>query len=195
MSTLQIDIETGSTKWKAAFPRQRRKIEEAAALAYLLAKKPAALKGQDVSISLTLGTDAAIRRLNREWRAKDKPTNVLSFPQLTMVKSTRTVAGKKKTVPGLRRSDLKAFAGRTLPLGDVVLAFETIKRESRLQKKTLESHTLHLVIHGVLHLLGYDHMSAKDAKNMEKLECDILAMMGYPDPYHDTAPRDSKKAG
>lgn len=189
MSTLQIDIETPSKKWLRAFPRQRRKIEEAAALAYLLAKKPAALKEQDVSIALSFGADSLLRRLNRDFRGKDKATNVLSFPQVAM--PTRGRVAKKKTAvqKPLRRSDLKIFAGRTLPLGDVALAYETVKREAREQKKTLESHTIHLVIHGVLHLLGYDHMSAAEAKHMEKLECDILAMMGYSDPYH--APRDS----
>lgn len=193
MSTLQIDIETASVKWKAAFPRQRKKIEQAAALAYLMAKKPAALKDQDVTLTLTFGTDAAIRRLNRMWRAKDKPTNVLSFPQLSLPTPGRLKTAKAG--PGLRRADLRTFAGRSLPLGDVILAFETIRRECREQKKTLESHTLHLVIHGVLHLLGYDHMSEKEAKYMEKLECDILRMMGYSDPYHVPTPRDSKKAG
>lgn len=189
MSTLQIDIETTSKKWARAFTRQRAKIEQAAALAYLLAKKPAALKDQDVSITLSLSGDAAIRRLNRAYRGKDKATNVLSFPQLALPTQGRQ-KGKQQA---LRRADLKIFTGRTLPLGDVVLAFETIKREAKDQQKTLESHTLHLVIHGILHLLGYDHMSAKEAKYMESLECDIMAMMGYPDPYH--APRDSKKAG
>ncbi len=190
MTTLQIDIDTASTKWKGAFTRQRKKIEQAAALAYLMAKKPAALKAQDVSLTITLSTDAAMRRLNRDWRATDKPTNVLSFPQLTLPTHGRTAKTKTRT-----RTDLRLFAGRTLPLGDVILAFETIRRECRAQKKTLESHTLHLVVHGVLHLLGYDHMSEKEAKYMEKLECDILAMMGYPNPYHDAATLDSKKTG
>ena len=76
MSTLQIDIETTSTRWKAAFPRQRRKIEQAAALAYLLAKKPAALKGQDVMLTITLGSNAAIRKLNRAHRLKDRKSVV-----------------------------------------------------------------------------------------------------------------------
>lgn len=195
MSTLQIDIETATTKWKAAFPKQRKKIEQAAALAYLLAKKPAALKGQDVSFTLTFTGNAAIKKLNRDYRAKDQPTNVLSFPQIAMPTPGRkaTARGKLRQAPPLKKGDLRVFTHRTLPLGDVVLAFETIRREAREQGKTVESHTLHLVIHGILHLLGYDHMSDAEAKHMEKLECDILAMMGYPDPYH--VPRDSKKAG
>lgn len=195
MTTLHIDTDTASTKWKAAFPKQRKKIEAAAALAYLMAKKPTALKTQDVSINLTLTSNAAIKKLNREYRAKDMPTNVLSFPQIAMPTPGRkaTARGKHKQAPALKKSDLRIFSQRILPLGDVVLAFETIKKEAKEQKKTIESHTLHLVIHGVLHLLGYDHMSDAEAKHMEKLECDILAMMGYSDPYH--APRDSKKAG
>lgn len=195
MSTLEINIDTATSKWKAAFPKQRKKLEAAAALAYLLAKKPAALKGQDVALTVTLTSNAAIKKLNRDFRAMDKATNVLSFPQIAMPTPGRlaTARGKHKQAAALKKSDLRVFSQRTLPLGDVVLAYETIKREAKEQKKTLESHTLHLVIHGVLHLLGYDHMSDKEAKHMEKLECDILEMMGYPDPYH--VPRDSKKAG
>ncbi len=195
MSTLHIHIDTASAKWKAAFPRQRKKIEEAVALAYVLAKKPAALKGQDVSINLTFTGNAAIKKLNRDYRMMDKATNVLSFPQIAMPTPGRvaTARGKIKQAAPLKKSDLRIFAQRDLPLGDVVLAFETIKREAKEQKKSIESHTLHMVIHGVLHLLGYDHMSDKEAKYMETLECDILAMMGYSDPYH--VPRDSKKAG
>lgn len=195
MSTLEINIDTATTKWKAAFPKQRKKMEAAAALAYLLAKKPAALKGQDVSLTVTLTSNAAIRKLNRDYRAKDMATNVLSFPQIAMPTPGRAAKarGKHKQAAPLKKSDLRVFSQRTLPLGDVVMAFETIKKEAKEQKKTVESHTLHLIIHGVLHLLGYDHMSDAEAKHMEKLECDILAMMGYPDPYH--VPRDSKKAG
>lgn len=189
MTTLRIHIDTASALWNKSFSRQRQKIEEAAALAYLMAKKPRALLAHDVEISLTLTTDAAIRKLNRDYRRKDKPTNVLSFPQLQL-----PTHGRKRASPKAPTAkDLRIFAGRVMPLGDVVLARQTIAREAKAQGKTLESHTLHLVVHGVLHLLGYDHMSAAEAKYMEKLECDILALMGYADPYH--ANERKKKTG
>ena len=189
MTTLSIHIDTASALWKKSFTRQRQKIEQAAALAYLLAKKPRALLAHDTEISITLTTDAALRRLNRDYRHKDKPTNVLSFPQLQL-----PTHGRKRSNPKPPTAkDLRIFEQRILPLGDVVLARQTIAREAKAQGKTLESHTLHLVVHGVLHLLGYDHMSAAEAKYMETLECDILALMGYNDPYH--ANEHKKKTG
>jgi probable rRNA maturation factor len=160
---LSINITLATKKWGRAFPRMRAKIEQAAALAVMRAKKPAALARRDCDLSILLTTDAKIRRLNRDFRGKDKPTNVLSFPQL----------------PPPPKGPV--------PLGDVVLAAETIRRESRMQGKNIESHTIHLVVHGVLHLFGYDHMKAKDAKTMENLECDILAILGYDNPYHEHA--------
>jgi probable rRNA maturation factor len=72
-----------------------------------------------------------------------------------------------------------------IPLGDIVLAFQTIRRECLMQDKTLENHVIHLIVHGTLHLLGYDHMRSREAEAMEKLECDILAALGYPDPYDE----------
>lgn len=163
MMLLTVHIGIASAKWRRAFPKMRLKIEQAAALAFLRAKKPRAFKGGRFEINILLSTDAAIRKLNRDFRGMDKPTNVLSFPQ------SSKIPGKNTPVM----------------LGDVIIAYETLKRECREQDKNLENHTLHMAVHGVLHLLGYDHMRLKDAKNMETLESDILETLGYPDPYHD----------
>lgn len=171
MKKLSVNIDAASVKWAKAFPRMSAKIEKAATRAFLDAKKPATFQGRIFEINIVLTTDLPIKKLNKIWRGKDKATNVLSFPQLDL----------KAPLP--RGAKIKLIS---LSLGDVVLAFETIKRESVFQKKTLEQHTLHLVVHGILHLLGYDHMSTKDATAMEKLECDILHALGYPDPYHET---------
>lgn len=111
-----------------------------------------------VSITILLTNDAEIKTLNTDFRGKPKATNVLSFPD-------------GSTLDGVTH------------LGDVVLAYETIAREAKEQKKALKAHMTHLVIHGVLHLLGYDHENAKDAKRMEALEINILAAMGIADPY------------
>ncbi|MDD9901076.1 MAG: rRNA maturation RNase YbeY [Alphaproteobacteria bacterium] len=172
MTSLSVSIDSTTVKWKNAFPRMKAKITEAAAYAFTAAKKPAVLKDRDIEIHILLTTNARIKPLNRDWMGKDKPTNVLSFPQFQ--------------IKGLKKSDLAHFPD-TVELGDVVLAHETIKREAREQGKKLEDHVIHLIVHGVLHLLGYDHMTEKDAKSMEKLECDILDVLGYPDPYHDAA--------
>jgi len=170
---LFVHLDVACARWKKAFPKMAAKIEQAAALAFLNAKKPAAFKGRNFEIAVILSNDSTIRKLNRDYRGKDKPTNVLSFPQMQL--------------RGLAEKDLDIFPARAaIPLGDVVLACGTVRREARAEGKNLENHTLHLVVHGVLHLLGYDHMKAKEAKAMEKLECDILAALGYPDPYHDT---------
>lgn len=170
MMRLAVTIDRAGARWNRAFPRMEDKIEQAVACAFLAAKKPTAFKDRRFEIAVLLCADRDVKALNRDYRGKDKPTNVLSFPQLKM--------------KGLRASALDVFPLRQhIPLGDVVLAHETIRREAREQGKSLEEHVIHLVVHGTLHLLGYDHMNAKDAKNMESLECDILASLGYPDPY------------
>lgn len=109
-------------------------------------------------LSVLLADDAAIRELNRDYRGFDKPTNVLSFP-----------AGP--TPP------------RTPLLGDLALAFETIGREAETDAKPFDHHLTHLVVHGVLHLLGYDHETDDEADAMETLETRILAGLGIADPY------------
>lgn len=118
-------------------------------------------------VSLLLTDDAHQRDLNSQWRGIDSPTNVLSFPD-----------------------------GSPLPdggrlLGDVVLALDTCRREAREQGKSLADHTAHMVVHGVLHLLGFDHEEAEEAAVMESLEVRLLAAMGIADPYAEglAAPR------
>lgn len=171
-SAITVQLDAPSPKWKRAFYAMNSRIERAAAAAFDGAKKPAAFARRRFEISVTLTDDANVKVLNREFRGIDKPTNVLSFPQIDL--------------GSFKKSSLDVFPkNMPIPLGDVVLGFQTIVRETREQKKTMENHTVHLVVHGVLHLLGYDHMRPKDAKVMEKLECDILRALGYPDPYKD----------
>lgn len=112
-------------------------------------------------ISVVLSDDEHIRELNKHHRNMDKPTNVLSFPP-----------ARSKAPPGTPRF-----------LGDIVLAFETIEREARDEDKPLENHITHLVVHGVLHLLGYDHEDEEEAELMENRERQILSGLGIPDPY------------
>jgi probable rRNA maturation factor len=122
-----------------------------------------------LSVSLLFTSDSEVRALNREWRGKDKPTNVLSFPML-------------------ERSELLALSAEGPPvlLGDIALAFETCAREAEEKGISLEHHAAHLIIHGLLHLAGYDHeTSSEDAAAMEALEIKALALMGIADPYGD----------
>lgn len=122
-----------------------------------------------LSASLVLTDDAEVRTLNAEWRGKDKPTNVLSFPML-------------------ERGELLALAPDGPPelLGDIALALETCQREAAEKGLPLEHHAAHLIVHGLLHLAGHDHeTSAQAARAMEALEIKALALIGIADPYGD----------
>ncbi len=122
-----------------------------------------------LSVSILFTTDAEVHRLNREWRDRDKPTNVLSFPMLS-------------------RDELLALEpeGPPVMLGDIALASETCAREAEEKTIPLEHHAAHLIVHGLLHLAGHDHVhSDKEAEAMETLEITALAKLGIPDPYGD----------
>ncbi len=112
-------------------------------------------------LGVTFTDDAAIRALNAEWRGKDKATNVLSFPAFAQV--------GEGVVPPM--------------LGDIVIAFETVEREAALEGKPFDHHLTHLVTHGFLHLLGYDHESDAEAEEMERVERSVLSALAIPDPY------------
>lgn len=121
-----------------------------------------AVLAPECEISVTFCNDAAIQQLNAEWRGKDQPTNVLSFP-----------------TPGA--------IGRKPLLGDVIVAFETVAKEAEQQGKLLRAHTAHMIAHGFLHLIGYDHETAAEAERMEALERKIAMALGFPDPYAEDA--------
>ncbi len=121
---------------------------------------------QKKEITLLFADDATLKTLNHDWRGKNKPTNVLSFPA---------------------NSDLKLPRGVPKPLGDIALGYETLVHEADQAGKTLKAHTTHLIVHGVLHLLGYDHMDDADAAKMEAREIRILKKLGIADPYRVNA--------
>ena len=115
----------------------------------------------DSELSLLFTDDAHVRVLNRDWRGKDQPTNVLSFPAFEVA------------------------PGDAIPpmLGDIALAFETVTREAGLEEKPFDHHLTHLVVHGLLHLMGHDHEEDGEAEAMEALERAALARLAIPDPY------------
>lgn len=120
-----------------------------------------------IEISIKLTDDAEVRALNRDYRHKDAPTNVLSFPMVPV-----------DLLETLTNSD----DGEVL-LGDIILAAETCAREAEEKRISVADHAAHLIVHGTLHLLGYDHMVDEEAEAMEGMETLALAALGLPDPY------------
>jgi probable rRNA maturation factor len=152
-----VEVTVACDAWLEFYP-------DAAAVATRAADAALAEGARDARfiVDITLTNDEEQRRLNSTYRGVDRPTNVLAFPQ-------GSTDATSTDVPVL--------------LGDVVLAFETVCREAAEQKKTFADHLSHLVVHGVLHLLGFDHENADEAGAMEALELKILAGLGVPDPY------------
>jgi probable rRNA maturation factor len=162
-----VEVATACSAWLDACPDAEAIAGAAARLTLARALRGRSIAaGSCVVIDIRLTDDGEQRQLNRTYRGKDAPTNVLSFPLADLAEP--------------------APPGSLVLLGDVVLAFETVRREAEAQHKTLADHFRHLVVHGVLHLLGFDHESGGDAAAMEAREIEILARLGVPDPYCDT---------
>jgi probable rRNA maturation factor len=138
-------------------------LRRAARAAVKAARRPRGLRpGGAVAVTVALMSDRAVRSLNHDFRGQDKPTNVLSFPADSFA-------------IGPRRNRVE--------LGDIALALGVVRREAKAQGKGAADHLAHLVVHGVLHLLGYDHEYDQDAARMERLERKALAALGIADPY------------
>mgnify|MGYP003377713934 FL=1 len=115
----------------------------------------------DCELTIRFVESKEIKELNAAYRNIDKPTNILSFP-------------------------FECPQGITLPLiGDLIICYDVLEKEAITQNKTLEEHLAHLIVHGCLHLLGYDHIEDEDAKIMEPLEVRAVELLGYPNPYKD----------
>jgi probable rRNA maturation factor len=161
-AAVDIDFAESCAEWR----RQLPEVEALCAAAARAALVAAGAATAPAELSLVLADDTLVRTLNQRWRGQDKPTNVLSFA---------AEEGSAPAVPA------------PLPrlLGDVVLAYETVAAEAVAQGKPLADHLRHLVVHGVLHLVGFDHMEDEEAERMEALETRILAGLGVPDPYRE----------
>ncbi len=152
----EIDIAVESPLWDAVAGLEP--MINAAIEAGLSEAAIAVMPGAEISVMLC--DDARIRSVNKQWRGIDKPTNVLSFPAVPPAR--------------LKSSPM---------LGDIVMAFETVEREAQADHKPLADHITHLTIHGLLHLLGFDHETAAEAEIMEACEVRALARLGIADPY------------
>ena len=159
-SELAVEVLRKSEPWDRAAVSDAVLVRTAAAA--FSAARPRGAGPCEVTVVLT--DDAEQRALNRTWRGKDAPTNVLSFPA---------------------RAQMGEPLGEPHSLGDVVLAYETVAREAHADEIALADHVVHLVVHGVLHLLGYEHEDAAEAERMETLERAVLATFGIADPYAD----------
>lgn len=157
MTLPQIDITVSTEGWgdenqlSALIEKAIKSVAETAGL-----KWP-----EESELSLLFTDDAQMTSINGEWREKNQPTNVLSFPG----------------------SDVEIGEQSDFMIGDLVFAYETVKREAVEQEKQFEDHLTHLTIHGFLHLFGYDHIEDKQAEQMEALEIKSLAQLGINDPY------------
>lgn len=159
-----VDVLIEGGGWSSAVPGAESLCRSTVEAALSLAAPHSRL----VEVSVLLTDDAAVARLNREYREREGPTNVLSFPASDLSGPDASMAAE---VPVL--------------LGDVVIAFETTAAEAEAASRALTDHLRHLVVHGVLHLLGYDHTDDAPAERMEALEVAILARIGVEDPYND----------
>jgi probable rRNA maturation factor len=155
-----VDTSTEDEAW-AALPDRNRLARAAVAAVFEVLNRPAASS----EISILFADNERVSGLNRDWRGKDGPTNVLSFPAPAQA----------------------APADGPRPLGDIVLASGVVMEEARLQRKPLASHLSHLIVHGVLHLLGYGHEEEDEAQSMRALETAAQLRLGFSDPYGQTA--------
>jgi probable rRNA maturation factor len=163
MTEIFVDVAHGA--WNTKVKEVEDRCCLVAAVALGAAASTVDLPAARLEVSILLTDDAQVQELNRDYRQQDKPTNVLSFAALD--------------------DDSPLPPDGPILLGDVIVAYETTEREARDEGKSFADHLSHLVVHGVLHLLGYDHLGDDEAEEMESLERSILAALGVPDPYKD----------
>ncbi len=166
MPEARVSVAVRCAAWAGALPRGFA----ARVVGAVLDDRKVGLR-RAAEVSVVLADDPFIRRLNRDHRGKNQPTNVLSFPL----------------------EDASSAKGRTMLLGDVVLAYRTIRREAKDEGKRLASHAAHMLVHGTLHLLGFDHERAEAARIMEGHEVRILKRLGVADPYRVPAANGSAR--
>jgi probable rRNA maturation factor len=167
-NSYEIDVTISEPEWTASFLDVEKLSRGAMNLALKMAMLPEKVKYRDIEASIVLANDDLIQVLNREYRKKDSPTNVLTFASLD----------SKDPIP----------VSEPYPIGDVILSYQTIDREAREQGKFFKDHFLHMVVHGTLHLLGYDHETEDEANIMESLEIRILEKMNIQNPYMEKLP-------
>ena len=167
LDSLHIDVTIGFSYWDAALPDAVTQAKDACEAAFRNAG--ADIGCQVAEVSIVLANDALVRSLNREYRGRDEPTNVLSFP--TAIKES-------------------PHAEIPILLGDIIVAYETALNEATVEGKSLSDHLYHLIVHGMLHLLGFDHEVSADADIMEAIEIDVLQKVNIANPYEMLTSKD-----
>lgn len=165
-ATLEIDVIIANQAWNSVLSDAESLVKYICTASLHYTGITAHLS--ELELSVTLADDHDVQELNKEYRQKDKPTNVLSFPNLAL--------------DPLHFEQIETHEGYAL-LGDIILSLETLEREAQEQGKNLSAHFTHLLVHGLLHLLGYDHETEEEATVMEALETEILATFGIASPY------------
>ena len=161
----ELDISVADPEWNGSFLDVEAIAKRAVQITMKLAHLPPEVRNREIEASIVLANDDLIQILNREYRKMDKPTNVLTFATLD----------SKDPLP----------ADGPFPLGDIIMSYQTIDREAREQGKFFKDHYTHMLVHGCLHLLGYDHQNDDEATIMETLEIRILEKMNIQNPYMD----------
>ena len=168
LGILEIDVTVDCSHWSSALSEPVASAKKACEAVFQNVKTGSSNKAAEVSILLT--NDLMVRSLNNEYRNQDKSTNVLSFP-----------------------TDTKAMPITNFPilLGDIIVAFETSYNEAIIENKSLSDHLCHLIVHGMLHLLGFDHQVSSDADAMEDIEISVLHKLNVANPYEIRMSKDS----
>ena len=156
-SSIEVAMTIDNAAWRDALPSLQLLVDRTAPEVWRRAGRDGAAEA-----SVVMSSDSQMRKLNYKYRDVDRPTNVLAFP-----------LGESIWPDGPEH------------LGDIVLAFETIVREAARDAKPLDAHVTHLLVHGLLHLLGHGHETESDAELMEKIEVEIITSLGYPNPYRE----------
>lgn len=171
---IELDISVQSPDWDKHFPDYEKRIRDCfETIAHYLPEGRHFNRFSHLELSVRLTDDTEIQALNRDHRGQDKPTNVLSFPLL----SDNEIESLLKEGTGI--------PDHPVSLGDIILAYETLSDEARAQGKSFSDHFCHLSIHGMLHLVGYDHMEDAEAEEMEEVERQLLAKLNIEDPYRE----------
>ncbi len=170
MQKINFEVIVEDNNWNNCVPEYNFLVDKSVESLCKSSVIPEIYSGKNIHINIVLSNDENIQILNHNFRGKDKATNVLSFALIDDDEIDMIISQCE-------------HSEENIPVGDIVIALETIKREAKEQNKTLNNHFQHMLIHGILHILGYDHINDDDARVMENLEIDILNSLNIGNPY------------